>query len=253
MYEKSEIRKLMGKAINFNLGCVIVLGILAAAIACGLATGGFDMVRGVFQSLAPQPPTSQIASTQTIFQGIRSLGQLVTVKVEVAKAGIDVVTHYGIANVCRVGASHVAQGTIEAGIDLGAVTAEDIVFDEASSTYTIRLPAARLTGCYLDPIATQQYRSFGTSPVCWIDSDEMRRLASYVAINEFRDDALEGGILLDAQRQADVVITSFVRALTSKEVKIEFQTGQNELPVSCQPEPPGLWYFEESSGLWRKR
>ncbi|MBK8136812.1 MAG: DUF4230 domain-containing protein [Chloroflexi bacterium] len=253
--DDSPIEKRAGLARRFDglsAKPLISLALIVSAVLICFAIGIPELLRGWVSGLAIRNPSSQITTTQTMFQSIKTLGQLVTLRVEVAKAGIEIVTRYGAVNICRIGANHVAQGTIEGGVDLASITEENIRLDEETDTYFVTLPAARLTGCYIDPVTTQQYNTWGATIACPMDFDEMRRLASYVAVNEFRDDAIEGGFLNDAQQQAEVVISNFIRALTGKNVVIEFLPSGEVLPVSCNPNPPGIWQYEASSGLWFK-
>lgn len=233
------------------LALLAILAVVTAGIFC-VYTGVPNLIKDWVKSFSVQSPSAQIKSSQTMFQSIKSLGQLVTLRAEVAKSGIEVITRYGVANICRIGANHVAQGTIEGGIDLSLVVPENIIFDEKTDSYIIQLPSARLTGCYIDPVSTQQYNTWGATAACPMDFDEMRRLASYVAINEFRDDAIEGGFLIEAQVHAESVVTNFVMALTGKNVIVEFLPRENSMPLSCTPNPPGQWKYDSDSGLWSK-
>src|SRR5690606_30351617 len=113
------------------------------------------------------------------------LGQLVSIEAQVAKAGVDIHVERGVGNICKFYAGHVAVGTISAGVDLTNVTEDNILIDNETNTYTINLPAPQLTGCTIDPVQTQQYASSGATPLCPIDWDAVRRLASYVALREF--------------------------------------------------------------------
>lgn len=128
---------------------------------------------------------------------------------------------------------------------------QDISFNAVTDTYTLVLPPAQLTSCYLDAVATEQYDFGGATPVCPANSDEMRRLASYEALNQFRDDAVENGILDQAESASETVLSNFIRALTGKNVVIVFQdAATSAIPQSCAPEPPGTWRYNVEQDRW---
>ena len=96
----------------------------------------------------------------------------------------------GTLNACGYGASHVVQGTIEAGIDLTKIGANDLRYDAARQTYVLTVPPPELTSCRVDYI--RQYDQSFTE--CTVDWDEARLLANYMALTQFRDEAIEGGV-----------------------------------------------------------
>jgi len=230
----------------------IVAIIMTVAVLVIIAT---QLIR-LFQEANPiAQPTMRTYTSSAIVQQVQPLGQLVTYRMPFAKANIEVIVSYGVANVCRIGALHTAEGLVEAGIDLQQLNPESISFDSTTNTYQIKLPAAQITSCSLDPMNVVQYHTFGEVVVaCPADMDEIRRMASYVAINDFRDAALEIGILEEAQGQARQVIQSFVQGLTGATVEISFEQtpDQSVLPGSCEPNPPGNWIYEAETKEWRQ-
>jgi hypothetical protein len=234
----SRVRHLAITALIAIVPLVIVVGYVANLVS------NFSLP----QIVAPQ--TARVTSSASVVQGIRPLGQLTSISAQFAKAGVNVRVRWGVGNVCDVTASHTAQGTIEAGVDLTKFTDKDVTYHEAEDVFIIELPPPSLTNCIIDPIATQQYSLVGRTPVCWVDSDEMRRLASYDALNDFRDDAVEGGILERAASQTELLITSFVSGITGSDVIVTFKPGQAALPPSCRPQIPTPWSFSEGPGNW---
>jgi hypothetical protein len=232
-------------------GCVVtVLMIVGFIIFVGVSgINGIGNVTAFFQSIFnfSQPTQAVVANSQTIVTGIQPLGQLVTMSVQVAQADIFVGVAQSTANVCGFSANHVAEGAIEAGIDLTIMNEQDAIYDVDTNTYTLNLPAARLTNCSIEHI--RQYDTSTT--LCSVDWDEARLLAEYTALNDFRDDTLEGGVLSRAEQQARVVLTSFIEGLTGANVVINFdQNANNTLPASCQPEPPLGWSYDEAENTW---
>jgi hypothetical protein len=240
-------RKLSQGAGAMKSALLLVLGGIIGALVV-LGTGRFLV------SLFPiQPPEVRVASTQSIVRDVRSLGVLTSLRFQMAKAEVSANVRYGVGGICNISAKHVMQAFIEAGVDLSAVEEGDVVFDSQNDLYRITLPAPQLTNCSIDPIATQQYQVTGASPVCPVDTDELRRLASYKAIYEFRDEAIEGGILEQAQRQSALILGTFVRSLTGKETVIEFEPSTETIfPRSCAPAPPPLWVYDPETNMFSR-
>ena len=196
----------------------------------------------------PEPAVARVTSTQTILTGIQPLGQLVTVSAQLAKAEINVSVRAGGLNACGFVTDHVAQGTIEGGVNLARITEENVNYDTAADLYTVRVPAAELTSCRVDFI--RQYNRSTT--ICNVDWDEARLIAQYMALADFRDDALEGGILDRAELEARLVLSNFISALTGSNVQIVFEEPETtNYPASCIPETPDGWVFNESENAWR--
>jgi len=267
--EVEVIEEVVVEGKSPNWGCLLIafspmaicgLALLGSVLFCGNTFSGIGSsfanilngIAGIFNfTLFPSETT--VTSTPAVVKSIKPLGQLVTVNAQFAIANIEVSTRYGVANVCYIGALHVAQGNVEAGIDLIGFNEEDVTFDAQNDQYTIRIPKPNLTGCYLDPIATSAYHNWGATVACPANWDEMRRIASYEAINKFRDSAIEGGLLDRAQEQADLVISNFVSSLTGKAVKIEFVEPEGvNYPASCMPTPPDPWIYNEDEKRWER-
>ncbi len=241
-----------------NWGCLKLVGI--GCISATVIIVVFLLVSGSAASqllcsvlggiLCPSPPVASVVTTQTIVQGIQPMGQLVSISAPLAKADIFVGVQQGALNTCGFGANHVAQGTIEAGINLAQVTAEDVSYNAATDTYTLMLPPAQLTSCRVDFI--RQYDR--TTTACSVDWDEARLLANYTSLVEFRDDALEGGILNRAEQEARLVLGNFVELLTGSNVEISFSPlDSTTIPPSCQPEVPQGWVLNPETGAWLKQ
>lgn len=230
-------------------GCLVLIVVLViASVLLGVTSvnGILGGIGSIFSG--GPPPRASITSTQTLVQGIQPLGQLVSVSTQLAKADIAVGIQQGVLNTCGFSANHVAQGAIEAGIDLTHITPDDIRYDEARNTYVVTVPAPQLTSCRVDYI--RQYDRSTTA--CNVDWDEARLLASYTALIDFRDDALEGGILTRAENEARLVLGNFVSAVTGSSVEIVFSETQQPLPPSCQPSVPSGWMIDPATGGWTR-
>lgn len=233
-------------AAGCGVPVLLLLGSILFVILTGINTidGIMDGIRGIF---APQPATATVTTSRTLVTSIQPLGQFVSISVELAKADIRVEVSEGFSNACGRTAYHVAQGAVEAGIDLMRLTEDDVTQDIISGEYTITLPAAQLTSCRIDYL-NQYERSTSACGPSW---ESIRLLGNYTALQEFRDDAIEGGILQRAQDQAQVSLRSFLELATGQQVNIQFDTQQEViLPPSCMPDPPADWVYNPERNIW---
>lgn len=242
--------------LKILLWILAFLGALALSLVI-LASAGIRMAQDTIISITEaiqmpiiESPTAEVFSTGTIVSGIQPLGQLVSVSVEVAKADIGVSVRAGVANVCSHRANHVAQGTIEAGIDITQITSESITYDETTDTYTINAPAPVITSCRIDYI--RQYERSGGNPTCGVDWDDLRLLAQYTTTIDFAEDTIEGGILNRAERESTLLLDSFVHSLTGSTVNIVYEPSDADspLPSSCIPQLPQGWSYDAEQDAW---
>lgn len=175
------------------------------------------------------------------------MGQLVVISAELARGDIHVAVNDGA---CSHGANHVAEGVIEAGIDFTAIDEENIERQFLTGNYTIELPPPVLTSCRMEYI--RQYE--GSFTLCGANWDTVRMLAQYQAMSDFVNRAVETGILQRAEDHASTIVGSFVSGLTGSKALIKFEqdNGEVELPLSCKPELPRGWQFNEESGSWSR-
>jgi Protein of unknown function (DUF4230) len=233
------------------VGCLLLVLVIPVTLVL-LGVTSFSGIVGSIGGLlgAGAPPQAQVISTQTIVEGIQPMGQLVSVSAQLAKADVQVSIYQGAFGSCGFRANHVVQGAVEAGIDLTQIQPGDLTYDSARETYVLTVPQPELTSCRVDYI--RQYdRSFTT---CAVDWDEARLLANYMALNSFRDDAVEGGILDRAETEARLVLGNFVRLLTGHPVEIVFAPPPEATvtPPSCQPDQPAGWLYDPNTNVWRK-
>ena len=189
-------------------------------------------------------------STQTIVQGIQPLGELVSVSVQLAKADVKVSVNTGIMAAGSYSVNHVVQGAVEAGVDLTKIGPDNLGYDAATNTYTLIIPEPQLTSCRVDYI--RQYDWSAT--LLNVDWDEARVMANYMALIDFRDDAIKGGILDRAEAETKLVLGNFVRAVSGHPVDIVFQKPEKPvIPPSCQPDLPPGWTYSPDANLWYKQ
>jgi hypothetical protein len=197
----------------------------------------------VTPSITPTPsatntPTATASPTInpiTVVQNAKNLGLLVTQNQEGALSNVEVVLKYGM--VCEITAQHLVLGSVQAGVDLRELGANAVTVDQQTGVVTLRLPAPRLTDCQIDEI--DQYNIIGEVPVtCPADKNIMRRLATNASILAFRDEALEGQILRDARREAEITLRTLFSQLNI-EIRIVFDESDPPLPETCAPSITG--------------
>lgn len=236
------------KILYALLGCAVTV-LVFLSLGTIIGNSGIVQLLNLSTAIAAPTPVAVVDSSPTILQSIQPLGQLVTIGAEFAKADIRVSVTQGTLNACGLSANHVAVGSIEAGVDLTEVEAEDITYDSSTGILTIRLPAPELTSCRINFI--RQYERSTT--VCGVDWDEIRIIANVAAIEDFRTDAIENGLLVRAKHEASIALETFVRALTGNAVQIVFEEVANPTyPVSCQGQAPQGWTYDTESNNWTK-
>jgi hypothetical protein len=234
-------------------GCLLLLLIpifVSVLAIAGTLSGGLGLLNDAFNVVFnPEPPSASVVSSQTIVTRIQPLGQLVSTQVQMAKADIEVNIQQGAFAMCNHSANHVASATIEAGIDLYQIGPDAITYDETTDTYTVLVPRPVVTSCYVEFI--DQYERNRTGPTCTVDWDDARQIAQYEALLSFRDDAVEGGLLATAERDARQALTTFIQGLTGSNVVIEFVDVEGIDPMAaCAPEIPADWAINAETGQW---
>ena len=115
----------------------------------------------------------------------------------------------------------------------------------------MQLPPPAITSCRMEYI--RQYDSSRTW--CGVDWDMLRLLGQAQSMQKFVDRSLNTDILGRAERQAGIIVGSFAHALTGSRTHITFaeRDGNLILPLSCQPEIPSGWQFDEETGEWSRK
>jgi len=237
--------------IGGAIGCLVLVLIVPVT----LVLLGVTSVSGIIGSVGDllsvgKPTTASVVSTQTIVQGIQPLGELVSVSVQLAKADIKVSVSSGVLGAGSYSANHVVQGAVEAGVDLTKIGANNLGYDATKDSYTLIVPEPALTSCRVDYIRQYDW----STTLLNVDWDEARVMANYMALVDFRDDAIKGGILDRAEAETQLVLGNFVRAVSGHPVNIVFQKPDKPtIPPSCQPDLPDGWSYNADNNTWNKQ
>lgn len=129
----------------------------------------------------------------------------------------------------------VAVGHIDAGIDVSQMSEEDIAYDSETNTLSLTLPFPTVQNCFLDEnlsYTVERNTAFFGQAMTNLE-DDVRQYA----VREFRDKAIEEGILDDAKLEAEAVLTEFL-GVVSEDVTISFifddPIVDTEHPDSCR-------------------
>lgn len=127
----------------------------------------------------------------------------------------------------------VAVGTIEAGVDLSQISSDDIRID--GNTLTVTLPAASLQSCAIDESKTyvaERDTGIFAPEALTLDQDARR-----FAIAQFRDQALESGLLQQAEDEARTIVSQMILATNPgvEQVIVAFEGPEADatFPDSC--------------------
>jgi hypothetical protein len=219
----------MGKLLRgtFTVLVLLLLIIIGAALGVALTQGGILGLLGV----ANEPTVTSV----TVLERIQALAELTTQRYNFS----SIVTSqrempplleaiYGDRQVL------IAVGYIDAGIDLTSLEADAITI--TSDTVNVTLPAPTLQACVLDENAT--YVAERETGIFAPDAPNLDSDARQFAVAQFRDQALETGILQDAEDEARVVITQVLLASNPaiQRVNIAFSPADAdvELPTTCR-------------------
>ncbi len=236
-----------------NRGCFALILLLLLSPFIGLAILTLSSGLALTSVIAPvidflDPPASvNMVSSRTIVNSLRGLGQLVTVRGEFSKTDLEVSIHEGILNSGYHSANHVALGSIEAGVDITQFERDDITYNSEDGGIILNLPAPIITSCNIEHIDQYEY----SIAVAQKDWDAVRQLAEYDAIMQFRQDALEGGILEEAKDEITYRLGSFINTLTGSPVHIEFEESDEAMfGDTCLPDAPAGWGIDADTGEW---
>jgi hypothetical protein len=247
-------------------GCLMVplVALVAGVIfSINIVTDIWDGITGVVEDVAGEvadffrgeEPGATITTSETIVTRIQPLGLLVTTSVDMQKDDVRVGIASGFQNACYFAASHVMTATVEAGIDLSGFSEDSVRYDPETQITTVQLPAPQLTSCRINAI-DQFDRRIPPPLVCGPDWDQARQIAQFVGLNEFRDDAVEDGILGLAEAEASGRVYDLLLPFTGPNLRIAFTEPDPNNPVvpeSCAPAPPPNWFYDEVENRWMLR
>lgn len=219
----------MGAAVVAIIGAV-VFGVMALMFTEQLTDFGSDL--RTFLGL--EAATPEVVDTVVIVQGIRNMALLQTTAGDLLIEK-EVVEDQPLREDPYVRMRYV--GRITAGVDLGAISAGDIVVTSPDSV-SVTLPPAHLTGCYLEN-ATQLSASCGTTFFgllsCTDKLEQLQQVAQRRAKMDLILMADELGVVEQAYDMAEETVGGLLTDLGFEMVEFARSTAEAPVDPSCQP------------------
>jgi len=144
-----------------------------------------------------------------VLKQIQALQELATVKHTLQKViGLEErKVPFGSENVMMVVLAHV-----KAGVDLQAVTAQDVHL-AADKQITLRLPPAKILDIYIDDKETKVYQRSKTWWTPWVPNNPaLEQQARQAALESVQLAATQSGILSNAQHNAETALRAFLQS-----------------------------------------
>jgi hypothetical protein len=169
---------------------------------------------GLLEQLVPQPTPTIYPSSSTVIRSVQRLARLETVSYHIEKV-ITAETGQGpLGFLFGDRVLLVAAGEVIAGIDLGRLSVADVSATSAGTLF-IRLPEAEVFVAALDNEKTYVYdRATGVIGL----NPELETAARREAERMILEGALEDGIEAQAVANAELFLTTFLKALGFEEV-----------------------------------
>ncbi len=215
-------------------GCLAIpVAIVIFVVVAGINTIGgiWDGIREIFD---PSPP--KIEGVALVLRSVEQMGEFSTVKYNfsnIVLAGRDApgwVPDFLVQDELTL----VVVGQIEAGFDLQAALQNENFIQQDGTTITINLPHPRLLRCYINEDETyvvERDTGMFASQISNLDS-----VARDFAIEQFRDEALENGIMDEASNYAIDFFQTLIASLPLEGVE---QVVVNATPTD--PTNPEYW------------
>jgi hypothetical protein len=203
-----------GGGLGTTLVLALVIVVLGIVLGVGLARFG-SLLPIVGPLLAEKPPRT--TTGPVVVEGIQELDQLATVRwiesVPVTReTGGDILDRLFSGEKVIV----MATGKVEAGVDLGDITEDDV--SVGGDSVTIDLPQAEILSASLDEEKTRVYdRDFG--PLNMRPDDQLVEEARLQAVEKIKGAARENEILDTAENNAEDSVRAFVTTLGFEEVR----------------------------------
>jgi len=210
-----------------------MLGVLA-----GVATwqSGERFWEGVRTMLTPAPAEPEVDVRSVVVQQLRGASELTTaifaMEAVVPTRSDRTVAGYVIGSTNLL---YLAYGEVRAGVDLSQISPADIQLGD--SAIAITLPSPKILDSKLDLTRSTVYdydRGFlGFGPD---NAPELQQMAQQDALAKIEAAACSEGILVDANRRAETVVSQLLSSAGFETITVNTQTPQDSL---CASSPNG--------------
>jgi hypothetical protein len=212
----------------------IIAFIVLVLLGINTMDGIFDGIKGIFDP----PDTYTFESTNLVLERIQAMSQLTTTRYTFSNIVESQRDLPGVLDTLyRDQLVMVVAGHINAGIDLSKLQPEDITADGA--TLIVRLPSPQLFDCFINE--AQSYVVERNTGLFASESPQLDQQARAFAISEFRNQALENGILNEVNLNATSTLELFLKSLPIEgdaqvQVISSAPDAEAPFPPSCQTE-----------------
>ncbi len=175
-----------------------------------IALGLIVLAAGVIVLVRWRRARFSVADPPGILREVKLLKELVTVRYSIQKvAGLREDT----SPISSESILLIVQAKVHGGIDLGEMTDHDIRVGPPGSV-SLTLPRARILHIYLDEKNTQVWDRTKTWWTPWVPYDnDLEKKARMAALKSVEREALDMGILEEAQRSAETLIRGLLHPL----------------------------------------
>lgn len=207
-----------GSGLGTTLVLALVIVVVAVGIGLGLSGYGYRLpVVGWFFDVPVQTTTSPV-----VVKGIQRLDRLATVRFD---ESVVITKESGGTGLGQLLTGEklilLAEGDVEAGIDLASLDRGDVRVDDKNKRVIIDLPQPQLFSASLDEKHTRVYdQDMGLMPRI-NPNEDLAEEARDEAQDQLLEAARKDDILDYAERNAEESIRSFVTALGFEEVRFE--------------------------------
>jgi hypothetical protein len=203
-----------GGGLVTTLVLALVIVVLGVALGVGLARFGSSLPI-VGPLLGEKPPRT--TTGPVVVEGIQELDQLATVR---WTESVPVTRETGGGILDRLFSGEkvivIATGKVEAGVDLGDISKDDV--SVGGDSVSIDLPQPEILSASLDEEKTRVYdRDF--SPLNMRPDDQLVEEARLRAVEKIKGAARENEILDTAEKNAEDSVRAFVTTLGFEEVR----------------------------------
>jgi hypothetical protein len=179
----------------------------------------FSLVENFFNAPPAKPEVSVPTMVVNRIQGVSELTTAVFTMQSIVPTEKD--RKLGNFTVGTTRLLYVAQGEVRAGVDLGAVTAEDVTVEEETDSVVVKIPAAEILDSKLDVRESRVYdydRGFlNLGPDA---AAQLQSLAQQKTLNQVVSAACNQGILNQARDRAEMTIEELLTASGYRNVKV---------------------------------
>ena len=179
----------------------------------------FSLVENFFDAPPAKPEVSVPTMVVNRIQGVSELTTAVFTMQSIVPTEKD--RKLGNFTVGTTRLLYVAQGEVRAGVDLGAVTAEDVTVEEDTDSVVVKIPAAEILDSKLDVRESRVYdydRGFlNLGPDA---AAQLQSLAQQKTLNQVVSAACNQGILNQARDRAEMTIEELLTASGYRNVKV---------------------------------